>query len=157
MTASRETVTDSPEATVFLAERLAPALPRGTVLLLDGELGGGKTTFVKGLARGLGVAGEPRSPTFALIREYGILVHVDLFRLTAAEAAGLGWEDYLDGDRIIAVEWSSHLPRAFWLRSSLVLRLSFEILEERRRKIVLAYDESAPAELRRRVEELFCG
>jgi tRNA threonylcarbamoyladenosine biosynthesis protein TsaE len=157
VTVSREIVTDSPGATVFLAERLTPALPRGTVLLLDGELGGGKTTFVKGLARGLAVAEEPRSPTFALIREYGILVHVDLFRLTATEAAGLGWEDYLDGDRIIAVEWSSHLPPAFWVKSSLILRLNFEILDERRRKIVLAYDESAPAELRERIEELFCA
>lgn len=152
-----ETTTNSPEATVALAERVASALPPGAVLLLDGELGGGKTTFVKGLARGLGVVEEPRSPSFTLVREYGVLVHVDLYRLAAADAAALGWEDYLDGERIVAVEWSSHLPRGFWLEGTPILKLRFQIVDENRRRIKLEYGASTGAALRQRLERLFCA
>lgn len=140
-----------------MGERLARALTPGTVLLLDGELGGGKTTFVKGLARGLGVVEEPRSPSFILVREYGALVHVDLYRLAASDAAALGWEDYLDDERIVAVEWSSHLPRDFWGESASILKLYFEIVDEKRRRIKLEYGPSTSVPLRRRLKRLFCG
>lgn len=153
----RETVTESPDATVALGETLAGALPPGAVLLLDGDLGGGKTTFVGGLARGLGAAREARSPTFTLVREYGPLIHVDLYRLDAAESAALGWEDYLDDERIVAVEWSSHLPSGFWGKNELLIKLHFEIVDEKRRRITLEWAGDAPAEIRRRLEGLFCA
>ena len=132
-------------------------MPPGTVLLLNGDLGGGKTTFVGGLARGLKAVQEARSPSFTLVREYGPLVHVDLYRLGAAEAAGLGWEDYLDDERIVAVEWSSHLPPRFWGKGLFLVKLYFEIVDEKRRRIVLECGESVAAALRRRLEGLFCG
>jgi tRNA threonylcarbamoyladenosine biosynthesis protein TsaE len=153
----REIITSSAQTTTGLGERLARALPRGAIILLDGDLGGGKTTFVGGLARGLNASGETRSPTFTLVREYGPLVHVDLYRLDADEAAGLGWEDLLDGERILAVEWSSHLPRGFWAGAAPLLKLHFEIVDEGRRRITLTCGKSVGAKLRGKVEDLFCG
>lgn len=101
----------SPSATRALAAALAPLLPPGCLLRLEGDLGAGKTTFVQGLARGLGVAGPVQSPTFTLIREHagggGVgLAHMDFYRLSgAAEAEDLGLDLYLDGQDILAVEW----------------------------------------------------
>ncbi|MEE9458075.1 MAG: tRNA (adenosine(37)-N6)-threonylcarbamoyltransferase complex ATPase subunit type 1 TsaE [bacterium] len=152
----RETITGSPQATAALGEKLARALPPGTVILLNGDLGGGKTTFVGGLARGLKATQEVRSPSFTLVREYGPLVHMDLYRLDAAEAAGLGWEDYLDDKRIVAVEWSSHLPTGFWGKGSFLIKLYFEIVDEKRRRIVLKCGESVAAKRRHQLERLFC-
>jgi len=138
-----------------LAAAVAAALPPGSVLLLDGELGGGKTTFVQGLARGLHLRQEPVSPTFVLVREYDGLLHVDLYRLAPAEAASLAWDDYLDGKRLVAVEWSSRLPAGFSLGDNPCLELRFEIVDGRRRAITIAYDD-VPAPLRRRLEQLWC-
>ncbi|UCH78337.1 MAG: tRNA (adenosine(37)-N6)-threonylcarbamoyltransferase complex ATPase subunit type 1 TsaE [Candidatus Coatesbacteria bacterium] len=156
MTAVHRIVTRSAGETQALAAAVSAVLPRGTVLLLDGELGGGKTTFVQGLARGLGLPREPVSPTFVLVREYDGLLHVDLYRLDAAEAASLAWDDYLDGKRLVAVEWSSRLPADFPLGNIPRLDLAFEIVDARRRRITVAYEE-VPDPLRRRLEELWCG
>jgi len=156
VTRAREVVTQSSEETMALAARVAAVLPPGAILLLDGELGGGKTTFVKGLARGLGVGPEPRSPTFALVREYGLLVHADLYRLEADAAAAIGLEEYFDGRRIVAVEWSSHLPPGFTDGFDNVLELTFEITGDARRKVTARRLSPANDELRKLVEELFC-
>jgi tRNA threonylcarbamoyladenosine biosynthesis protein TsaE len=156
MKPARKVVTRSAEETMALARRVAAVLPPGAVLLLDGELGGGKTTFVKGLARGLAVGPEPRSPTFALVREYGILVHADLYRLDADAAEKVGLEDYLDGRRIVAVEWSSHLPSGFAESLDNVLQLDFEIVGETSRKITVRLISAANEELRKLAERLFC-
>ncbi|MBK8539183.1 MAG: tRNA (adenosine(37)-N6)-threonylcarbamoyltransferase complex ATPase subunit type 1 TsaE [Ardenticatenia bacterium] len=111
----------TPLATQALAAALAPLLPPGCLLRLEGELGAGKTTFVQGLARGLGVAGPVQSPTFTLIREHAGggamgLAHMDFYRLSGAvEAQDLGLDAYLDGDDLLAVEWPDRagdaLPR----------------------------------------------
>jgi tRNA threonylcarbamoyladenosine biosynthesis protein TsaE len=139
------------------AARLAAVLPAGTVLLLDGELGGGKTTFVRGLARGLGLDVEPRSPTFALVREYPGLVHVDLYRLAPGDVDGLGLEDYLGGERLVAVEWSSHAPPEYWKGLPALIGLAFEIEGEAARRITLRADGSEPASLAREIARLLCG
>lgn len=136
----------SPAQTASLAESLGPALARGTILILEGELGAGKTTFVKGLAAGLAAGGQPRSPSYTLIREYGILVHADLYRLTAEESARLGWEDYLEGDRILAVEWGNVLPISFWGRSP-VIRISFTIQGAEARELTFEVAADAPPAL----------
>ena len=116
--------TDSEEQTSAAGEEIAAALVPGDVLLLDGELGAGKTAFVRGLARGLGLQpDEVTSPTFTLIQEYRVpgssvvLYHADLYRLTPREVDDLGLGE-LSEDGILAVEWPDR-----WTRSSRI-RLS---------------------------------
>lgn len=105
-------VTHGPEETQALAAQCLARLPPGPVVLaLHGELGSGKTCFVQGLARALGVTETVNSPTFTLIHEYHggtrRLVHIDLYRIRNAEdALMLGFEEYLDTESILAVEWA---------------------------------------------------
>ena len=79
-------------------------------MLLYGELGAGKTAFVRGLARGLGASGsEVSSPTFTLIQEYTgrvTLYHVDLYRLDPKEVDDLGLDELVSGDGVVAIEWA---------------------------------------------------
>jgi tRNA threonylcarbamoyladenosine biosynthesis protein TsaE len=105
------TVTASEDETSLAGESLAADLRQGDVVLLYGQLGAGKTAFVRGLARGLGAAAEDvSSPTFTLIQEYAgpraTLYHVDLYRLEPAEIDDLGLEDLIAGDGIVAIEWA---------------------------------------------------
>lgn len=111
--AVRELATGSAAETETAAERLAGRLEAGDVLLLEGPLGSGKTTFVRGLARGLGVAGRVASPTFQLVRVYPgrpSLVHADLFRLQEPQAAlaDLGLDELLQ-QAVAAIEWGDRL------------------------------------------------
>jgi len=98
--------------------RLAGVLRGGEVLSLEGPLGAGKTSFVKGLAEGLGCrASEVSSPTFTLVHEYPggrfPVVHLDLYRLESAEElAALGFDDLLAGPTITAIEWGDKFPEA---------------------------------------------
>jgi tRNA threonylcarbamoyladenosine biosynthesis protein TsaE len=103
--------TGSEEQTSAAGEEVASMLVPGDVLLLEGELGAGKTAFVRGLARGLGLrADDVTSPTFTLIQEYRspgtdvVLYHADLYRLTPREVDDLGLGE-LSEDGILAVEW----------------------------------------------------
>jgi tRNA threonylcarbamoyladenosine biosynthesis protein TsaE len=103
--------TASEEETIALGEKLARELPRSGVVLLIGNLGAGKTTLAKGIAKGLGAAApdEVSSPTFTLIHEYGAppkVYHVDLYRLErASEAARLGLDELFDRDAVVLIEW----------------------------------------------------
>ncbi|PWF99455.1 tRNA (adenosine(37)-N6)-threonylcarbamoyltransferase complex ATPase subunit type 1 TsaE [Levilactobacillus bambusae] len=101
----------SPEATQQLGEALAQGLVAGDVILLDGDLGAGKTTFTKGLARGLHIKRNIKSPTFTIIREYQEgrlpLYHMDIYRLDDGSGADLGLEEYFNGDGVSVVEWSN--------------------------------------------------
>jgi tRNA threonylcarbamoyladenosine biosynthesis protein TsaE len=103
--------TASESETEHVGEQLATKMRAGDVLLLYGDLGAGKTAFVRGLARGLGANPEDvSSPTFTLIQEYAgtsaTLYHVDLYRLEPAEIDDLGLEDLVAGDGIVAIEWA---------------------------------------------------
>jgi tRNA threonylcarbamoyladenosine biosynthesis protein TsaE len=108
--------TDSPEATLEIARRVGTRLRAGDVVLLRGRLGAGKTQFVKGLARGLGIDSLVTSPTFTLLQVYPGLVpmyHFDLYRLQhSAELAGIGFDEYLEGDGVSVVEWPDLFPDA---------------------------------------------
>ncbi len=117
-------VIDLPDAaaTQSLGQALGAQLPAGSVLLLKGNLGSGKTTLVQGLGQGLGI-NDIDSPTFTLINEYMEgrlpLYHIDLYRLSGAEADALFLENYWEGlevePGIVAIEWSerlSYLPPA---------------------------------------------
>ena len=103
-------LTNSEEETEAAGERLASSLAAGDVVLLYGDLGAGKTAFVRGLARGLGASPDDvSSPTFTLIQEYfgrATLYHVDLYRLEPPEVDDLGLEDLVSGDGIVAIEWA---------------------------------------------------
>lgn len=98
-------ITRSAEDTQELADEIIPYLAPGTVVLLEGPLGAGKTTFVRGVLRRLGWKDAVRSPSFNLLQEYPTtppLLHADLYRLTSTE--GLDLEDYLD-THCLMVEW----------------------------------------------------
>lgn len=114
-TTSAELVTRSPEETERAGEELAGRLRAGDLLLLEGPLGAGKTTFVRGLARGLGSTADVMSPTFQLVRVYLgrlQLAHVDLFRLDAgAGLDDLALDELLD-QGVVVVEWGDRLPAA---------------------------------------------
>lgn len=104
-------VTASEEETSAAGERLAGSLSPGDVVLLYGELGAGKTAFVRGMARGVGANAEDvSSPTFTLVQEYAgtraTLYHVDLYRLDPAEVDDLGLEELVSGEGIVAIEWA---------------------------------------------------
>jgi tRNA threonylcarbamoyladenosine biosynthesis protein TsaE len=105
------------ETTQSLGAVLGRSLPAGMVLLLEGNLGSGKTTLVQGLGQGLGISEAIVSPTFTLINEYQEgripLYHIDLYRLSPEEAAGLYLETYWEGlevePGIVAIEWAERL------------------------------------------------
>lgn len=101
------------EATIDLGRRLAPLLAAGDVLVLNGDLGAGKTTFTKGVAAGLGINQTIKSPTFTIIREYQDgrlpLYHMDIYRLENGGAEDLGLEEYFDGDGVSMVEWAQFI------------------------------------------------
>ena len=109
--------THSQEETAAVGRRLAASVAPGSVLLLIGDLGAGKTALVRGLAEGLGVAPEDvSSPTFTLMQEYRggrlPLIHVDLYRLNdSREIDELGLEE-LGLESVLAIEWAEKLPRA---------------------------------------------
>ena len=106
----------SPEETERIARALAMRVAPGTVITLDGDLGAGKTCFVRGLAQGLGGdPGQVSSPTFVLEHRYpcesGVLVHVDAYRIrSAADLDSIGWDETIaDGEAVIAIEWPSRI------------------------------------------------
>ena len=109
MASALSVTTRSPEETRIVGSALGAQLRPADVVSLAGELGSGKTTFVQGVAGGLGVARRVTSPTFTIVHEYQgrhRIVHVDVYRLESIqEVLDLGFEDLLDTDAIVVVEW----------------------------------------------------
>ncbi|MDP1568637.1 MAG: tRNA (adenosine(37)-N6)-threonylcarbamoyltransferase complex ATPase subunit type 1 TsaE [Vicinamibacterales bacterium] len=113
---SAPVVSGSERETRAIAAALAATLAPGAVLLLSGDLGAGKTAFVRGLAEGLGIdPGEVTSPTFTLVHQYDggrlPLLHVDLYRLETADLDELGLDADVTGKGVLAVEWPDRLAR----------------------------------------------
>ena len=154
-------ISHSPAETEALGERWGRAAQSGLVMGLSGDLGAGKTQFVKGLARGLGIAMQVHSPTFALVNLYTggrlTLFHLDLYRLdTPEQIAAAGLEDYLRPAGVTVIEWAER-----WLgedrRENVEGRrqnaecarygqhfrwVRFEVLSETERRI--SYEDSGP-------------
>ena len=131
-------VTRSPEETERLAARLAADLAPGAVLRLTGPLGAGKTAFVRGLARGLGIdPDDVSSPTFTLIHEYRggrlRLFHADLYRLGRAAAEDLGLDELGVEDGVLAIEWPDRLAHTL----SGAIDVVFEVVDETTRRITV--------------------
>ena len=117
-------------------DALRATLRPGDVLLLSGDLGAGKTTFVRGLAEGLGIdPGEVSSPTFTLVHEYRggrlTLYHADLYRLDRTATDDLGLEEIGVQDGVLAIEWPDRLSHAL----PAALRVTLEIVDETSRRI----------------------
>ena len=136
-------ISHSPAETETLGEKFGLAAGRGCVIALSGDLGAGKTQFVKGVARGLGLKARVHSPTFTLVNEYGggrlKLFHLDLYRLeTREQILSAGIEDFLSPDGVAVVEWAE---RIYDLRFTIydLKKVQIEILNETERKIV--YDD----------------
>jgi tRNA threonylcarbamoyladenosine biosynthesis protein TsaE len=112
------TTTHSEQETADVGRDLARTLAAGAIVLLSGDLGAGKTAFVRGMAEGLGIdPQEVSSPTFTLIQEYRggrlRLNHVDLYRLRSIEVDDLGLDEMTLGDGVTAIEWPDRLPSGF--------------------------------------------
>ncbi|MBU3957294.1 tRNA (adenosine(37)-N6)-threonylcarbamoyltransferase complex ATPase subunit type 1 TsaE [Patescibacteria group bacterium] len=118
-----EVLTHSPRETQKLGEKISADLKLGDILALYGELGSGKTTFIQGLARGLGIKKRVISPTFVFIRQYPVaghrspvtFYHVDLYRINeVTEAKGLGLEEiFADPGAIVVIEWADRIKEIF--------------------------------------------
>ncbi|WP_283678122.1 tRNA (adenosine(37)-N6)-threonylcarbamoyltransferase complex ATPase subunit type 1 TsaE [Lentilactobacillus sp. Marseille-Q4993] len=120
----------SADQTIEIGSKLGNLLQPGDVLLLDGDLGAGKTTFTKGIGKALGIKRPVKSPTFTIIREYKggriPLYHMDVYRLEDGGGEELGLEEYFNGDGVTVVEWSEfiedELPTEY-------LKIKFERLD----------------------------
>jgi tRNA threonylcarbamoyladenosine biosynthesis protein TsaE len=136
-----EFVSHSPAETESLGEQFGGAAQPGWVIALSGDLGAGKTQFVKGLARGLGVTARVHSPTFTLVNEYGggrlKLFHLDLYRLeTPAQMRSAGIEEFLTPDGVAVIEWAERLEDGRWrMEDGKIRKVKIEILSESERKI----------------------
>lgn len=104
-------LTGSEQATIDFAEEYAKTLIPGDVVLLDGEMGAGKTAFCKGIAKGLGIKDEVLSPTYAYMNDYsGKLYHFDCYRLNSgAQAEKMGLTDYFLAGGICVLEWAENI------------------------------------------------
>ena len=148
-------ISHSPAETAALGEAWGRDANRGLVIGLCGDLGAGKTQFVKGLARGLGIAERVRSPTFALINIYAggrlPLFHLDLYRLeTREQIIGAGLEEYFKPEGVTVIEWAERWLDVASPRSTLhaprptdparLRRVQIEVLSETERRI--SYEDS---------------
>ena len=138
----KKTITNSPQETIDFAKGLASSLKPGTVLCLEGNLGSGKTTFIKGLAEGLGLKRpeQVKSPTFVLMHIYKArmpLYHFDCYRLDSREELeNIGFVDFMnDPQAISCIEWAE---KAGDLIPSDARHIHFDILDTSKRRITIS-------------------
>lgn len=139
---AKEKISKSAEETMAIAENFAQSLKPATILALEGDLGSGKTTFIKGLAKGLGLADldEVKSPTFALMHIYETvppIYHFDLYRLESEkEIESIGFDEFLNQPAtIICIEWAGRAEK--FLPPS-ALRVKFEMIGPTDRRIIFS-------------------
>ena len=137
--------TESAHETQALGARLGKLLQKGSVISLTGELGAGKTTFIQGLARGMGARETVNSPSFVLINEYRSgkipLIHLDLYRLDSVDQIEeLGIADYFNQPVVVVIEWGEKMA-ALLPRDCQTITL--EVVNEKERKICLSQDLAA--------------
>ncbi|MDR1047240.1 MAG: tRNA (adenosine(37)-N6)-threonylcarbamoyltransferase complex ATPase subunit type 1 TsaE [Treponema sp.] len=150
-------ISSSAEETIALGEKLAAVLPAGSIVALNGGLGAGKTTLVKGIARALGIEAEITSPTYTIISEYEgkiPLYHIDAYRLAGDEDFfSIGGTELLSrGDGLALIEWSERISQSLPSGS---INVEIEILEGDKRRIFISgvEFEALPQSSRGRREE----
>jgi len=130
-------ISNSPAETEAIGRQFAGHLQRGSVLALKGDLGSGKTSFVKGFVAGLGSSADVTSPTFTIVHEYRggrvPVYHFDFFRIESQQSAErLGLDDYFFGDGVSVIEWADRFPEFIPEQGRWIL---FEIKSENIRAI----------------------
>ena len=130
-----EIITKSESQTVDFATEYAKTLQKGDVVLLSGDLGAGKTAFVKGVAKYFGLDGVT-SPTYAYLNVYGdFIYHYDCYRLSCGEdALMLGLTDYFNGDNICIIEWAENIEDVL---PEKVKKVEIQKIDENSRRIIL--------------------
>ena len=129
-------ISNSEKETIELGVKYAKSLNSGDVVLLNGEMGGGKTAFTKGIAKGLGITDIVTSPTYAYMNDYsGKLYHYDCYRLTSGEdAEALGLTDYFYGNGVCVIEWSENIKSVLPNKVKIV---EIKKIDENKREITL--------------------
>jgi len=132
-------ISNSPEETFNFGVLLGRFIEKGFLLLLLGDLGSGKTLLAKGIAEGAGYKNEVTSPTFSIIQEYNSgsknIIHMDLYRLnTEEELIEIGFEEYLDKDNIVIIEWPE---LAFSLLPADFVFIEIKKLTDNKREIII--------------------
>jgi len=132
-------ISNSPAETEAIGRRLAEDVGAGSALALTGDLGSGKTVFVKGLVVGLGSSADVTSPTFTILHEYRggrvTVYHFDFFRLEDRQSvARLGLDDYFFGDGVSVIEWADRFPEFIPEQARWIL---FEIKSQNQRAITI--------------------
>jgi tRNA threonylcarbamoyladenosine biosynthesis protein TsaE len=137
-------ITQSPKETERLGEKVGKRISQirlknqAQIIALEGDLGGGKTTFLKGLAKGMGIKERILSPTFLLIRKFQNFYHIDCYRIKKpSEILKLGFRKIVkDPQNIVAIEWAERikgiLPRK-------ILKIKFKILGKKKREILIKW------------------
>ena len=135
----KEYLTASEQETEQVGADFASRLPGGSVVAMYGDLGAGKTAFVRGMAKGMGLNCRVTSPTFTIVNEYlgdRELIHFDMYRLSSAdELFDIGWEDYISRGAVCVVEWSENVSDAFFGDEYTV---SIQKLSDNKRKITVS-------------------
>lgn len=133
-------VSSSPKMTMDIAAKISKSFKGGEIVALKGDLGMGKTCFVKGLALGLGFCGEVTSPTFAIVNEYIggrlDLFHFDMYRVTGwDDLYSTGYFEYTQQGGVVAIEWSENIEGAL---DDDVITVKFERISDNERKITVS-------------------
>lgn len=137
------TVTQSPEDTIKLGEKIGSLLKSGDVIAYSGGLGAGKTTITRGISIGLGLGDEVISPTFSLVNEYTgqntRLYHFDMYRITSPDdLETTGFFDYLEDGGILAIEWSENIESEL---PENTIRINIDRIDDNIRKITIDGDD----------------
>ena len=135
--------THDPAQTIALGEQIGKRLKGGEVIAYSGGLGVGKTTITRGISIGMGLGDEVTSPTFALVNEYAgkerSLCHFDMYRISGAlDLETTGFYDYLDGNNVLAVEWSENIADEL---PDDCIKIHIERIDDTTREITLTADE----------------
>ncbi|MDE6441476.1 MAG: tRNA (adenosine(37)-N6)-threonylcarbamoyltransferase complex ATPase subunit type 1 TsaE [Clostridia bacterium] len=128
-------ISDSADKTLKFGEEYAKSLKAGDVVLLNGDMGTGKTVFCKGVAKGLGIEDDVLSPTYAYMNDYyGKLYHFDCYRLTCGEQAeALGLTDYFYADGVCLIEWAQNISSVLPAK---VKKVTIEKISDSERRII---------------------